>query len=52
MPFACRAWTPMTKKRPARTPRGIRCKTISKGPDMVPRVRRPCAKFETRCSTT
>jgi len=41
MPFPSRAWTPITKKRPARTPWGIRWSTTSRGPVMVPRVRRP-----------
>lgn len=52
IPLPVRACVPMTKKRPASTPCGIKCNTTSSGPVMVPRVRRPWARLLTRCSTT
>ena len=42
----------VTHKRPARTPRGIRCRTCRNGRVRRTRHSAPCARFDTRCSTT
>ena len=47
-----RRLTPTTKKTPANKASGIRFRTTSRGPVMVPMIARPIRKWETRCSTT
>jgi hypothetical protein len=41
-----------THKRPASTPRGMRASTCRNGPVRRTRQSAPCARFDTRCSTT
>lgn len=52
MPFDSMDPQPTMKKTPANTAAGMVCRTIRRGPVMVPIMARPIRKWEMRCSIT
>lgn len=52
IPFDSMDPQPTMKKTPANTAAGIVCRTVSRGPVMVPIMARPIRKWEMRCSIT
>ena len=52
IPFDSMDPQPTMKKTPANTAAGMVCRTIRRGPVMVPIMARPIRKWEMRCSTT